>query len=101
MAKIKKGDLVQVITGKKQDKGGDSPGDCAEHPQHALLQGLADARQADHEHGEPRPKWPVQIPIECQHIRTDEGQRGYGGGMDAGGQFGGHGKGGWRLRMPP
>ena len=23
MAKIKKGDLVQVITGKKQDKGGD------------------------------------------------------------------------------
>ena len=85
----------------EQDKGGDSPGDRAEHPQHALLQGLADARQADHEHGEPRPKWPAQIPIECQHIRTDEGQRGYGGGMDAGGQFGGHGKGGWRLRMPP
>ena len=36
----------------EQDKGGDSPGDRAEHPQHALLQGLADARQADHEHGE-------------------------------------------------
>ena len=85
----------------KQDKGGDSPGNRAEHPQHALLQRLADARQADHEHGEPRPKRPVQIPIERQYIRTDESQRGYGGGMDSGGQFGGHGKGGWRLRMPP